>query len=391
MKHLTAQIKDRRTAILKIVAILVVLSYMCVRAVTSRHNHFYLSIHVHISIIMLLVVVETVLFGIHLLLLFLIHRLLDPSYKFDGIKPWRGLRKLGVGVLLGICVYLTRCGLGLIAILCSQKSPITVFAAYFVHNSLLALIACCFVNFMIGLNEELIFRSFLFTRLRAFWGEDVALISVSLVFTVFHQQYGFPGMFIVFPISLLLTVSLMLTDNLWLPIGIHWGLDWLDSILFESWFDKSGHSVLRSVMHAYFPPYHPKLGIYEIPVELTVHSEESFIVYSLYLYFAYFVLIAIPLLALFGSRYYKAMRSSEQDWQLCRKRMRKRAYLIYVVCMALTLLENWDSFSSHWAFMVFCVVGLPISFGIFAFILSRIERRAAGGRKVVEEQTLDAS
>ena len=90
--------------------------------------------------------------------------------------------------------------------------------------------------------EETVFRGYILQTLEARWGSGVALAGSSAAFGLVHLMNPVGGvtpaeklagpLFIVFEAGILMSAAFLLTQRLWMPIGIHWGWNFCESTIF---------------------------------------------------------------------------------------------------------------------------------------------------------------
>ena len=111
-------------------------------------------------------------------------------------------------------------------------------AALIPDLSLINLVALAIVMvFLVGLTEELVFRSFLMGSLEKHWGVYVGVIVSALIFSIMHSGYSsLTYLVYVFLVGLLLAVLFMKTRSLMFVVLIHGSLNFfLFSFLPNGW------------------------------------------------------------------------------------------------------------------------------------------------------------
>jgi membrane protease YdiL (CAAX protease family) len=96
---------------------------------------------------------------------------------------------------------------------------------------------------MVAIFEELIFRAVLFRITEQRWGTRIALVASFLLFAVAHlpnEHVSILGVVITGVAGLTLSASYLLTRRLWLPIGLHFGWNYLYDGIFA--VPVSGHA-----------------------------------------------------------------------------------------------------------------------------------------------------
>ncbi|WP_307471859.1 CPBP family intramembrane glutamic endopeptidase [Cytobacillus purgationiresistens] len=84
--------------------------------------------------------------------------------------------------------------------------------------------------FYIAITEEFIFRGFLITALNKSFGMHVSIIIAVFVFVfighlpkINHLFHHPPYIFHLFAFGLVLSYAYVLSESLWLSVGLHWG------------------------------------------------------------------------------------------------------------------------------------------------------------------------
>ena len=92
----------------------------------------------------------------------------------------------------------------------------------------------------VAVGEEIAFRGFMFRWIDSRFGFVVALVVSSLFFGLIHWPQGdfMSAMAIAVEAGLLLGAAYRYADNLWLPIGMHWGWNFTQGSIFG--FNVSG-------------------------------------------------------------------------------------------------------------------------------------------------------
>lgn len=87
---------------------------------------------------------------------------------------------------------------------------------------------------MVAINEEMIMRGYILRNLMQSMNKYIALIISALIFSVMHffnPDFSWLGFFNIFLAGLLLGVSYIYTRNLWFPIGLHFGWNFMQSFI----------------------------------------------------------------------------------------------------------------------------------------------------------------
>jgi membrane protease YdiL (CAAX protease family) len=143
-------------------------------------------------------------------------------------------RETGMGVGIGAAV-----GLIVAGVLAVAGSFIITGSS----NSWEVLLKCLPEQIMVATFEELMFRAVIFRIAEQRWGTRTALAVSFVLFAVAHLQNDSIGVLAVITtgvVSLTLCAAYMLTRRVWLPIGIHFG--W--NFLYDGFFavPVSGHA-----------------------------------------------------------------------------------------------------------------------------------------------------
>lgn len=160
--------------------------------------------------------------------------------RFMDKRPWAtaGLtwRGLPVGLLGGFAVGA--------AILTAVVGTLRLFGLYQVTavTPSVLLWAPLVLYLGVAVSEETLFRGYLFQTLEGRWGSGAALAASSLLFGLAHLGNPAPGvtplerlagpLFICLEAGLPFGAAYLLTRRLWLPIGIHWGWDYLEGPIY---------------------------------------------------------------------------------------------------------------------------------------------------------------
>jgi membrane protease YdiL (CAAX protease family) len=98
----------------------------------------------------------------------------------------------------------------------TKSIPLLIFLFFF---------SCFFAPFF----EEIIFRGFLYTAIKKKFSVPLSVFITSLIFSLFHPNvFIFCGIFL---LSLILTYLFEKTQNLWVPIGIHFANNFFTNLL----------------------------------------------------------------------------------------------------------------------------------------------------------------
>lgn len=144
-----------------------------------------------------------------------------------GFAKKRALAELGVGWLVGVGL------MGAVISVMALASAYRVTGVSFPASSL----AKAFVlMFLVGWFEETLFRGILFRLVEDAGGSVVALVTSSAFFGAVHlsNPNATPTAAIAIAVEagLLLGAAFMVTRNLWLAIGIHWGWNFAEGTIF---------------------------------------------------------------------------------------------------------------------------------------------------------------
>ena len=127
--------------------------------------------------------------------------------------------------------------------------------------------------------EETVFRGYIFQTLEARWGSGIALAGSGAAFGLVHLVNPIHGvtlaeklagpLFIVFEASILMTAGYLLTRRLWLPIGIHWGWNFVENNVFGATDSGDPANPVYTLARAHFSgpfaltggPFGPEAGV----------------------------------------------------------------------------------------------------------------------------------
>jgi membrane protease YdiL (CAAX protease family) len=124
-----------------------------------------------------------------------------------------GVGGLLQGSLLMSFIFFTALAMGWVRVLGVQKDDVT--------SSMLVAFA---LNAAIAINEEVIFRGYVFQRLAEGFGMTPATLASALLFAVVHTTNPNASLWSVLPLTvpgLLLVAQYRATRSLWMPIGFH--------------------------------------------------------------------------------------------------------------------------------------------------------------------------
>jgi len=124
-----------------------------------------------------------------------------------------GVSGLLLGSLLMSFIFLTALAMGWVRVLGVQKDDVP-------SNMIVALA----LNAAIAINEEVIFRGYIFQRLTEGFGPIPATLASALLFAVVHMTNPNASLWSVLPLTvpgLLLVAQYRATRSLWMPIGFH--------------------------------------------------------------------------------------------------------------------------------------------------------------------------
>jgi membrane protease YdiL (CAAX protease family) len=124
-----------------------------------------------------------------------------------------GVGGLVQGTLLMSFIFFTALAMGWVRVLGVQKDDVT-------SNMLVAFA----LNAAIAINEEVIFRGYIFQRLAAGFGVNPATLVSAILFAAVHTTNPNASLWSVLPLTvpgLLLVTQYRATRSLWMPIGFH--------------------------------------------------------------------------------------------------------------------------------------------------------------------------
>jgi membrane protease YdiL (CAAX protease family) len=107
----------------------------------------------------------------------------------------------------------------------------------------------------VAILEEVIFRAYLLTGLKLAWGQPLGLAVMSICFTLIHTPLLEGNTFIVVILALLFLTAFGLlfgltylrTGSIWLPVGIHFAWDFVESDLLNLSGDLTNPHVIGAV------------------------------------------------------------------------------------------------------------------------------------------------
>jgi membrane protease YdiL (CAAX protease family) len=152
---------------------------------------------------------------------------IEKRSVFELALPGMG-RELGIGLLVGAGLYVA-CELILMALGIYRIDGL---------NPLSFMVPAIAMALSSGVYEELLFRGVLFRSVETWFGSWAALVVSSLVFGLSHMinpQGTLEGsLFIAVEAGILLAAAFILTQRLWLSIGIHVAWNYTQSAIFSS-------------------------------------------------------------------------------------------------------------------------------------------------------------
>jgi uncharacterized protein len=144
---------------------------------------------------------------------------------------------------------------GGIALFAAVIGCITLAGGYHVRgtSSPAVLLAPMVTWFAVAISEELAFRGLLFRTIREAAGPWIALAVSALFFGLSHAANPGATLFSSFAIAIeagvLLAIAYMVTDRLWLPIGIHAGWNFAEGTIFGTAVSGTTSAHPASVLH----------------------------------------------------------------------------------------------------------------------------------------------
>jgi hypothetical protein len=167
--------------------------------------------------------------------------------KKIGLDPTNMAQEIAIGFGLGIAV---------------AAAPVAAMAlggAYHVDkiNPFNPLLICaCIAMFLVALNEELMFRVFIFQTAERKWGTVASVVITSTIFGCMHLMNDVHGATILQKLwgalslipeaGLLLNAALLVRRRIWLPVGIHWAWNFFEGSVFGT--DVSGTNLGATVI-----------------------------------------------------------------------------------------------------------------------------------------------
>jgi len=111
-------------------------------------------------------------------------------------------------------------------------------------DALWPIVVTALIYLLVGVSEEMLFRGILFRILEEGLGTWVALVLASLLFGLAHLANANASLSASLSITLeagiLLAAAYILTRNLWLAIGIHWGWNFFQGSVFGAHVSGNG-------------------------------------------------------------------------------------------------------------------------------------------------------
>lgn len=159
-----------------------------------------------------------------------------------GLRPRRRASDLLAGFAVGFALL----GLLVAALLVlgyGRLGPSTVALGMAVRNGLVWAVAAL----LVGAQEEILFRGYLFTLLRERFGFWTGALAVTVVFMLAHGHNAGEnpvGLISVGVTSVFFCLAIRRTGSLWWVIGCHAGWDWAEDYFFGS-ADSGTHSLGR--------------------------------------------------------------------------------------------------------------------------------------------------
>ena len=111
------------------------------------------------------------------------------------------------------------------------------------------------INILVALVEELAFRAYLLTGLKDAWGKSIGLVVMAVAFSLMHAPAldGYSlfstacAFLTIFSFGLLFGWTYLRTGSLWLPFGIHFAWDFVESDLLNLSGDVSNPHLIGFV------------------------------------------------------------------------------------------------------------------------------------------------
>ncbi|MBU3093306.1 CPBP family intramembrane metalloprotease [Clostridium sp. CM028] len=157
------------------------------------------------------------------------------SFDFIDMKfKQNSFKQLFIGIGIGTLMYFAR--VLILSVIKIVKFKGIGFMFYPTNEIIVAIISAFVTCAIVGFTEEILYRGIILKHLMQFKGKVVALIISSLIFTIFHTQYyqQFHALFVVFIMGILLGYLYIITESLYLPIGLHFVVDFYSFITGES-------------------------------------------------------------------------------------------------------------------------------------------------------------
>ena len=167
--------------------------------------------------------------------------------KKIGFDPTNMAQEIAIGFGLGVAV---------------AAAPVAAMAlggAYHIEkiNAFNPLLICaCLAMFLVALNEELMFRVFIFQTAERKWGTVASIVITSTIFGCMHlmndvhgatmQQKLWGALSLIPEAGFLFNAALLVRRRIWLPVGIHWAWNFFEGSIFGT--DVSGTNLGATVI-----------------------------------------------------------------------------------------------------------------------------------------------
>jgi len=111
---------------------------------------------------------------------------------------------------------------------------------------------------LVAINEELMFRVFIFHTFERRWGTIVALVITATIFGLLHMINNIPAasmgqqlcgcLYLIPEAGFLLNAAFLMRRRIWLPLGLHWAWNFFEGPIFGTYV--SGTNLGAPLMHA---------------------------------------------------------------------------------------------------------------------------------------------
>mgnify|MGYP005655485123 CR=1 FL=1 len=94
------------------------------------------------------------------------------------------------------------------------------------------------MTFFTALNEEFILRGYILSNLQNHFNPHACVIVLSIVFGLWHMQYGWVYVGMAFFLGVLMGYAYLFTQNIYFPLGLHFGWNLSEYILYSPYVSR---------------------------------------------------------------------------------------------------------------------------------------------------------